>query len=653
MNPNGASIAIKGCDMLTIRDGKIVENHAYLNGTEMARQLGAMPPAGSAAEKGMVGAFNAKTAVAKARPAPPRPLRGSLSDGQASSDLAHAGRRSGPRHLCVSTASWRCAGRRVRRRQRRRALAAPASDRVLVERIDEHARLGRDELGRAADRGRDHAALHRHALERRLAEGLGQRGLAEHVRGRDPAGTSACGMRPTTRTPGPALELGREGGRRRRTRAGRARAGRRRRRAGSRSCDRSASRRRRRPGPSPSQPSCRRAGSAGSGEKAPRSMPQSAIEIFGPAAGIRSLRRLGEPARVRDHRRRAPNDDPRGSRRRPRGSRRGWRRPDRGPSPPSAPARRARRARRRSPPGKRKWAKTTSGRKRRADATASAQSRAYLVGEPPRSADRGDLDPCPRRSSSSRIGTRKLPRSGFSGLGHIWVTSRMRIAPDHCGREGRRRSVVRRGDHEPRHGPPLIAVVPNRGEEQLIEVEVTMRGEVPAEAREHAEEKIGSLDRLAGQPDHAGAGGPHRGGQPADRAGLTGGGRDRSERADRPRQRRRHRADRRDQPTRPAARASAAPLGRSAQRPRPPRQASALPESGVTPTSPIARPDHFPRPPEEREVVRQKSFATHAARPRPKPPTRWRTSTTTSICSPRSRGVPTPSPTTATTAGSA
>jgi hypothetical protein len=31
----------------------------------MARQLGAMPPAGSVAEKGMVGAVNAKSAVAR------------------------------------------------------------------------------------------------------------------------------------------------------------------------------------------------------------------------------------------------------------------------------------------------------------------------------------------------------------------------------------------------------------------------------------------------------------------------------------------------------------------------------------------------------------------------------------------------------------
>ena len=66
MNPNGASIEIEGCDMLTVRDGRIAENHAYLNATEMARQLGAMPPAGSAAEKGMIAAFNAKTAALSA-----------------------------------------------------------------------------------------------------------------------------------------------------------------------------------------------------------------------------------------------------------------------------------------------------------------------------------------------------------------------------------------------------------------------------------------------------------------------------------------------------------------------------------------------------------------------------------------------------------
>ena len=55
MKPNGNSIDITGCDMLTIREGKIVDNYGYMNGTEMARQLGAAPPAGSPAEKAMIG----------------------------------------------------------------------------------------------------------------------------------------------------------------------------------------------------------------------------------------------------------------------------------------------------------------------------------------------------------------------------------------------------------------------------------------------------------------------------------------------------------------------------------------------------------------------------------------------------------------------
>lgn len=66
MDPNGAAVEIEGCDMLTIRDGRIVANHAYMNGTELARQLGAMPAAGSVAERGMIGALNAKTAAVKA-----------------------------------------------------------------------------------------------------------------------------------------------------------------------------------------------------------------------------------------------------------------------------------------------------------------------------------------------------------------------------------------------------------------------------------------------------------------------------------------------------------------------------------------------------------------------------------------------------------
>jgi steroid delta-isomerase-like uncharacterized protein len=63
MAPNGARADITGLDLLTIRDGRIHRNEAYLNGAEMARQLGAMPPSGSVAERVMLGAVNAKTAA--------------------------------------------------------------------------------------------------------------------------------------------------------------------------------------------------------------------------------------------------------------------------------------------------------------------------------------------------------------------------------------------------------------------------------------------------------------------------------------------------------------------------------------------------------------------------------------------------------------
>jgi steroid delta-isomerase-like uncharacterized protein len=65
LSPNGATIEVEGCDVLTVRNGQIVENHGYLNGADMARQLGALPPRGSAAEKAMTAALNAKTATSK------------------------------------------------------------------------------------------------------------------------------------------------------------------------------------------------------------------------------------------------------------------------------------------------------------------------------------------------------------------------------------------------------------------------------------------------------------------------------------------------------------------------------------------------------------------------------------------------------------
>src|SRR3954454_5961679 len=56
----GERIDITGCDVLTVRDGRIVRNDAYMNGMQMARQLGLLPSAGSGQERAMIGAVNAR-----------------------------------------------------------------------------------------------------------------------------------------------------------------------------------------------------------------------------------------------------------------------------------------------------------------------------------------------------------------------------------------------------------------------------------------------------------------------------------------------------------------------------------------------------------------------------------------------------------------
>lgn len=66
ISPTGAAVQVEGVDLLTIRDGKIVSLEAYMNGMELARQMGALPPQGSPAERGMFGLLNLKTRAARA-----------------------------------------------------------------------------------------------------------------------------------------------------------------------------------------------------------------------------------------------------------------------------------------------------------------------------------------------------------------------------------------------------------------------------------------------------------------------------------------------------------------------------------------------------------------------------------------------------------
>lgn len=61
--PNGAKLDLAGCDVIAVRDGKLYRNDVYMNAAEMMRQLGALPPAGSAAENALIATLNAKTRI--------------------------------------------------------------------------------------------------------------------------------------------------------------------------------------------------------------------------------------------------------------------------------------------------------------------------------------------------------------------------------------------------------------------------------------------------------------------------------------------------------------------------------------------------------------------------------------------------------------
>jgi predicted ester cyclase len=64
--PTGHRIVMEGCDMLKVEDGEIVANDAYTNSAELAQQLGLLPKQGTATDRAITGAFNAKTAAISA-----------------------------------------------------------------------------------------------------------------------------------------------------------------------------------------------------------------------------------------------------------------------------------------------------------------------------------------------------------------------------------------------------------------------------------------------------------------------------------------------------------------------------------------------------------------------------------------------------------
>jgi glyoxylase-like metal-dependent hydrolase (beta-lactamase superfamily II)/predicted ester cyclase len=64
--PNGGRIAIEGCDVVEVVEDLIVANTAYVDGSEVARQLGFLPPAGSKAEGRLTALANARTLAQRA-----------------------------------------------------------------------------------------------------------------------------------------------------------------------------------------------------------------------------------------------------------------------------------------------------------------------------------------------------------------------------------------------------------------------------------------------------------------------------------------------------------------------------------------------------------------------------------------------------------
>ncbi len=59
--PNGAQISLEGCDVVTVGEDKITHNDAYLDGADLARQLGVLPPAGSKSDERLTRLANLRT----------------------------------------------------------------------------------------------------------------------------------------------------------------------------------------------------------------------------------------------------------------------------------------------------------------------------------------------------------------------------------------------------------------------------------------------------------------------------------------------------------------------------------------------------------------------------------------------------------------
>jgi hydroxyacylglutathione hydrolase len=61
LQANGAQLEVEGCDVLTVTDGKIQHNDAYVDGAQIARSLGVLPPVGSKTELRLTKLANLRT----------------------------------------------------------------------------------------------------------------------------------------------------------------------------------------------------------------------------------------------------------------------------------------------------------------------------------------------------------------------------------------------------------------------------------------------------------------------------------------------------------------------------------------------------------------------------------------------------------------
>ena len=65
LEATGRGIAVVGMDHFVLRDGRMISNDVVFDQMQIARQLGVLPPDGSAADRAMKSAFNVKTRLAE------------------------------------------------------------------------------------------------------------------------------------------------------------------------------------------------------------------------------------------------------------------------------------------------------------------------------------------------------------------------------------------------------------------------------------------------------------------------------------------------------------------------------------------------------------------------------------------------------------